>query len=319
MDDAQTWLLIFFSLFAFLSVILFSLPFLKKDAQRARLKVIAKRREELSRQQREEVQRERVGARAKKRTDLMKRILKAAKLESSMASPETRLLLLNAGYRSQNTPLVFFFIRMGAFFGFMAFATFYVRVLRPDLQVMLQVSAVLGSAAFGYYLPTMLVKSTAQKRQQEMNLAFPDTLDLLVICTESGLGLEAAFARVTDEVGQASPVLAEELGLLGAELAFLGDRRKAYTNFSDRTGLPSAKALATSLIQSDKYGTPVVQALKVLSNESRHERMNRAEKKAAQLPAMLTVPMIVFFLPPLFVVIMGPALIRVSQMFGGGH
>ncbi|MCH7551164.1 MAG: type II secretion system F family protein, partial [Proteobacteria bacterium] len=151
------------------------------------------------------------------------------------------------------------------------------------------------------------------KRQQEMSDVFPDTLDLMVICVEAGLGVEAAFARVTEEIIDQSPILATELGLLSAELAYLGDRRQSYVNFSNRTGLPAAKALSTALIQSEQYGTPVGVALKVLAQEKRDERMSAAEKKAAALPAKLTVPMIIFFLPVLFIVVIGPAAMQVGN------
>ena len=160
----------------------------------------------------------------------------------------------------------------------------------------------------------MVVSNFAQKRQQEMNQAFPDTLDLLVICVESGLGIEAAFDKVTEEIAENSPILAQEFGLTTAELAYLGDRHKAYENFAKRTGLPAAKSLSTTLVQSEKYGTPVGQALKVLSQERRDERMSLAEKKGASLPAKLTVPMIVFFLPVLYEVVIGPAIIQIVRM-----
>ncbi|MDA1091312.1 MAG: type II secretion system F family protein [Proteobacteria bacterium] len=169
-----------------------------------------------------------------------------------------------------------------------------------------------GGAVVGFYLPKLLLANTVQKRQTEMTKVFPDCLDLLVICVESGLGVEAAFSRVTGEIIEQSPTLATELGLLSAELAYLGDRRQAYQNFTARTGMPSAKALSTALIQSEQYGTPVGVALKVLAQEKRDERMSAAEKKAASLPAKLTVPMIIFFLPVLFVVVIGPAYLQIA-------
>ncbi|MFQ5764344.1 MAG: type II secretion system F family protein, partial [Rhodospirillales bacterium] len=167
-------------------------------------------------------------------------------------------------------------------------------------------------AVAGFYLPKLLLANTVQKRQQEMNDAFPDALDLLVICVESGLGVEAAFSRVTEEIIESSPILAQEFGLLSAELAYLGDRRQAYQNFTNRTGMASVKALATALVQSEQYGTPVGVALQVLAQEKRDERLSEAEKKAAALPAKLTVPMIIFFLPVLFIVVIGPAALQIS-------
>lgn len=167
-------------------------------------------------------------------------------------------------------------------------------------------------AVVGFYIPKLLLANTVQKRQTEMTEVFPDALDLLVICVEAGLGVEAAFSRVTEEIVDQSPILATEMGLMTAELAYLGDRRQAYTNFANRTGMPSAKALATALIQSEQYGTPVGVALKVLAQEKRDERMSNAERKAAALPAKLTVPMIIFFLPVLFIVVIGPAALQVG-------
>jgi len=146
-----------------------------------------------------------------------------------------------------------------------------------------------------------------------MTDVFPDVLDLMVICVEAGLGIEQAFARVSEEIVDSSPVLAQEIGILGAELAYLGDRRKAFENFALRTGLPAAKSLATTLIQSEQYGTPVGVAVQVLAKEKRHDRMSQAEKKAASLPAKLTVPMIIFFLPVLFIVVIGPAVIQITS------
>jgi tight adherence protein C len=151
------------------------------------------------------------------------------------------------------------------------------------------------------------------KRQQSITKAFPDALDLMVICVEAGLSMEAGFHRVADEIQETSPELSEELGLTTAELAFLPDRRAALENLAKRTGLPGMKALTTSLVQAEKYGTPVSVSLRVLSNEQRDDRMNKAERKAGALPAQLTVPMIVFFLPVLFIVLIGPAIIKTMQ------
>jgi tight adherence protein C len=185
-----------------------------------------------------------------------------------------------------------------------------------SFPVLLMVMA--AAAVIGFFFPNIIVSNAIQKRQQELTRSFPDALDLLVICVEAGLSIEAAFSRVADEIAEACPPLAEELGLTTAELAFLGDRRQAFENLSDRTGLEGTKSLATSLIQAEKYGTPVALALRVLSQENREARMSKAEKKAGALPAQLTVPMILFFLPALFVVLIGPAIIQVIAQFKGG-
>ena len=169
-----------------------------------------------------------------------------------------------------------------------------------------------GAMTVGAYLPKIMLANAIQKRQFAVARAFPDALDLMVICVDAGLSVESSLGRVVEELGMTAPELAEEFALTSAELAFLGDRRHAWENLAERTGLPQVKSLSTTLLQSEKYGTPVSQALKVLGQENRETRMSNAEKKAAALPAKLTVPMIVFFLPVLFMVIAGPAAIQVS-------
>src|SRR5262249_55755075 len=149
-----------------------------------------------------------------------------------------------------------------------------------------------------------------QRRQTSIKQAFPDALDMLLICVQSGMSAEAAFGKVADEIGIASLELAEELSLTTAELSYLPDRRAAYENLGKRTGLPGVKAVTTALIQAERYGTSIGRALRVMAQENREARMAEAEKKAAALPPKLTVPMIVFFLPVLFIVIMGPAAIQ---------
>jgi tight adherence protein C len=181
---------------------------------------------------------------------------------------------------------------------------------KPIYQVLLPA----GMCGFGILLPRLYLVNAIAKRRTAMSRAFPDALDLVVICVEAGLSAEAAFNRVTDEMIGAAPAIAEEFGLLAAELAFLPDRRKPLENLAERTGLPSVKSLSTTLIQSEKYGTPVALGLRVLAQENREARMAVAEKKAASLPAKLTVPMIVFFLPVLFAVIAGPAAIKLTNL-----
>ena len=166
----------------------------------------------------------------------------------------------------------------------------------------------------GYYLPDIFVTNRAQARQASIMRAFPDALDLMLICVEAGMSIEAAFNRVAQEVGSQSVELAEELGLTTAELSYLPDRKVAFQNLADRCGHSGVKAVAAALVQSEKYGTPMGQALRVTAQENREMRMSEAERKAAALPAKLTVPMIVFFLPCLFVVILGPAALTVMGL-----
>jgi tight adherence protein C len=166
----------------------------------------------------------------------------------------------------------------------------------------------------GFYAPNLWIKNVASKRRVSIVRAFPDALDLLLICVESGMSIEMALQKVSTEVGSSSIELAEELSLLVAELSYLPDRRIAYEGFAKRTVDQGIKSVSTAMIQAEKYGTPLGSALRVMAKENRDLRLSAAEKKAAALPAKLTVPMILFFLPVLFIVIMGPAVMRVMDM-----
>jgi tight adherence protein C len=165
----------------------------------------------------------------------------------------------------------------------------------------------------GFYAPNLYVSNRASKRKRSIQMAWPDALDLLLICVESGMSIEAAMRRVSEEIGSQSADLAEEFVLTNAELSYLQERKQAYENLASRTGLDTVKSITQALVQAERYGTPVAQALRVLAAESRDMRMNAAEKKAAALPPKLTVPMILFFLPVLFAIILGPAGIQVSK------
>jgi len=179
---------------------------------------------------------------------------------------------------------------------------------------MVKIGMCIAAAYLGIKLPQLFLRNVITRRQQSVRRAFPDALDLLLICVESGMSIDAAFKRVSQEVGSQSVPLAEELTLTTAELSYLQDRRMAFENLSARTGIDGVKAVCTALIQAERYGTPLAQALRVLAQEIRDQRMSEAEKKAAALPPKLTVPMILFFLPVLFIVIMGPAAIRVMEI-----
>ena len=170
------------------------------------------------------------------------------------------------------------------------------------------------AAYFGYYFPSLVVQNLISRRQESIQNAWSDALDLLLICVESGMSIEAAFQRVAAEIGSTSVPLAEEMSLTNAELSYLQDRRMAFENLASRTGLLTVKAVVTSLIQAERYGTPLGTALRVLAQENRDMRMAEAERKAAALPPKLTVPMIAFFLPVIFVVILGPAAIQVMEV-----
>jgi len=179
----------------------------------------------------------------------------------------------------------------------------------PTVKLGLCIAAAYG----GMHLPWLFLKNRITKRQLSIKRAFPDALDLLLICVESGMSIEAAFRRVSEEIGSQSIPLAEELTLTTAELSYLQDRRQAYENLAKRTDLEGVKSVCVALQQAERYGTPLSQTLRVMAQENRDMRMSEAEKKAAALPPKLTVPMILFFLPVLFVVILGPAAIRVMS------
>jgi tight adherence protein C len=176
----------------------------------------------------------------------------------------------------------------------------------------IKIGMCVGAAFFGLQAPMLFLKNAITKRQLAIKRAFPDALDLLLICIESGMSIEVAFRKVSMEIGAQSVALAEEFTLTTAELSYLQDRKVAYENLASRTGVEGVKSVCLALQQSERYGTPLGQSLRVMAQENRDMRMNEAEKKAAALPPKLTVPMIVFFLPCLFVVILGPTGIKVA-------
>ncbi len=294
------------------TIMTFTLPLFQGDRLNARLKSVASRREELRLKSREAL----IATDAKRgirknSKGLLDNLANRINLEKLMDAPETRNMLAKAGIRGQGPYLTFMFIRLFGPFILAALGALYAFVLvQTDLSTTTRFGIPVAAFAVGYYLPTLILRNMIERRQQSIQRSFPDALDLLLICVESGMSIEAAFSRVAGEVGTQSPELAEEMGLTTAELSFLPDRAMAYENLAIRTDLPGVKAVTTSLIQAERYGTPVGQALRVMAEENRAMRMQAAEKKAAALPAQLTVPMIVFFLPVLFIVILGPAALR---------
>jgi tight adherence protein C len=225
---------------------------------------------------------------------------------------EARETLIQAGYRGQGPYMTFLVARMLTPIIMTLLAIFYLFGLGVLNQPpMIKMGLVLGAAFLGMQMPKIYLRNVISKRQLSIKRAFPDALDLLLICVESGMSVEAAFRRVSDEIGTQSVALAEELMLTTAELSYLQERRLAYENLQKRVPLEGVKAVCISLQQAERYGTPIGSSLRVMSQENRDMRMMEAEKKAASLPPKLTVPMILFFLPVLFVVIMGPAVIQV--------
>jgi tight adherence protein C len=288
--------------------------FLRRDIRAERVKLVTNQAtiHDKLKQDQSIRQQARLRQRTKKGINFMRNVLERFQLQRLAASKNLKFRLAAAGLRHPSAPIAYVFSRFGA-----AAAAVVVVLLFAGLAAKFSSSGLVHSliiavaAAAGYFLPAILITNWTQQRKQSMTLACPDMLDMLVICVESGLSVGAAFTRVTEEFVGTSPVLSRELALLSAELMFLGNRRTAYQNFADRTGLAPARSLATTLIQSDRYGTPLGAALKVLAQEYRDERMSRAEKKAASLPSKLSVPMVLFFMPSLFLVILGPPVLEI--------
>jgi tight adherence protein C len=247
----------------------------------------------------------------------VRQIVERLNLREALVDAGTINRLRQAGFRSQNALNIFLFARFVLPFVFFAVGAFYIFYLGylGSKPLSVRILAAIGIAYLGFYAPNIYISNRVSKRQLSIRRAWPDALDLLLICVESGISMEVALRRVADEIAMASPELAEELVLTTAELSFLQDRRVAYENLGTRTGLDTVKAVMQALIQAERYGTPIAQALRVLAQESRDTRMNEAEKKAAALPPKLTVPMILFFLPVLIAVILGPAGIQVADNF----
>ena len=292
----------------FMMVVVIALPFLQHDQAKLRLK----RREELRAQQRARLQDEKKKSMvSESQIGMMKKVVEALNLHNLLASPELKLKLAGAGYRGPSAAIIFTFTRILTPIVLILVSTLILFFSKTfEMNVYIKVFITIAVAPAGWFLPGIILYNQLKRRQQAFTTFFPDALDLLVICVEAGLSMEAAFSRVTEEMSDTAPVLAQEFGLTTAELAYLGDRSKALQNLSDRTAIESVRSLTTSLIQSEKYGTPLGTALRVISNENRTQRMAKVEEKAAALGAKLTVPMIAFFLPVIFLVVIGPAVVQ---------
>jgi len=244
--------------------------------------------------------------------DYMKRIVERFSLQKAFLDEGTVDALARAGYRGQGHLTTYLFMRFATPIILFILGFVYLELFIPGTRPLyLNLVYAIGLGLLGSYLPVLLLKNTTTKRQTSIRRAWPDCLDLLLLCVESGMSVEHAFKRVAREIGQQSAELAEELTLTTAELSFLEDRTRAFDNLGRRTGLDGVRSVMTALIQAERYGTSVGQALRVMAEEGREQRMNEAEKKAAALPPKLTVPLILFFLPVLFIVIITPALIKV--------
>ena len=316
--DPQIVVMVLAAVAAFATVTSFVLPLLSGDRLDARMKYVSTERERL-RAERLALLADEQRRLRKDPKSFMKRVVEQLNLRKALETEGTRERLKMAGFRGQAPVVTFLFFRATLpilTFGLVVFYLFFVNDHHFAPLVRLGIS--IGGAYIGFYLPNIFISNLIQRRQKSIKRVFPDSLDLLLICVQAGMSVESAMNKVSNEIGSRSLELAEEFSLTTAELSYLQERRQAYENFGKRTGLAMVRAVGTSLIQAERYGTAIAQSLRVLAKEGREMRMAEAEKKAASLPPKLTVPMIVFFLPVLFVVILGPAFIQVMAVRGGG-
>ena len=249
--------------------------------------------------------------------DKVRGFLSSLKMLQDEQVQKAQQRLVQAGIRSKDLAFVVIFARfvMPIILGGLAITVVYIIDFFPDWGAMKRYGAVAGTLVLAYKAPDLWLRNKVQKRTHAIRKGLPDALDLLVICAEAGLTVDASFGRVARELGKAYPELGDEFALTSIELGFLTDRRQAFENFANRIDLEAVRGVVTTMIQTEKYGTPLASALRVLSAEFRNERMMRAEEKAARLPAIMTVPLILFILPVLFVVILGPAACSISDNF----
>ena len=316
LHDPHFMAMLFAAVAAIATVVTLAMPMLAGDTLETRMKAVALEREKMRQRERERMARqEKVSLRTSPKA-YMQTVVEQFNLTKWVGQEAAREKLMQAGYRGQGPYVAFLFFRMVVPLVMLAGSSFYVFLLAHlDLAPSLKLGLCLIATYVGMQLPFLFLKNKIQKRKLSIMRAFPDALDLLLICVESGMSIEAAFRRVSEEIGSQSIALCEELTLTTAELSYLPDRRQAYENLAKRTDLDGVKAVCLALQQAERYGTPMAQTLRVMSQENRDMRMSEAEKKAAALPPKLTVPMIVFFLPVLFVVILGPAAIKAIAAF----
>lgn len=297
------------------ATVLTLMPLLAPDMLSRRMKAVALEREKI--RQRE---RQRMAARTEKIAlrktpkQYVQTVVDYFQLAKWLGQDEARMLLVQAGYRGQAPYITFLFFRLVMPAIMLVVSLFYLFVVvHLDQPATIKIGISIAATYFGMHLPILFVKNSIARRQLSIKRAFPDALDLLLICVESGMSIEAGLKKVATEVGTQSIALAKELTLTMAELSYLPERRQAYENLASRTSLEGVKSVCIALQQAERYGTSMGQALRVMAQEQRDMRMAEAEKKAAGLPPKLTVPMILFFLPVLFIVILGPAMIKMMQ------
>lgn len=293
----------------FIVVLIFLIGLTEDRSAERRLKMLESRRNDL---------RSAISGRdrGKDATAMAKSVVERLKLIQGDSSKGTVVDLAQAGFRSREAIYVYTFFRMAMpIVGWgLGFFLFFVLGVWQTTSNNLWMAALMVGIIFGL-LPSVYLRNAKDKRMKAMLKSLPDALDLFVICAEAGLSLDATFERVATEVADAHPDIADEFGLTAVELGFMPERAKALQALSDRCPIAGIRSLISTLIQTERYGTPLAVAMRVLSNELRNERMMKAEEKAARLPAVMTVPMILFILPPLFIVLMGPAALRIGDAF----
>ncbi|MBP7649726.1 MAG: type II secretion system F family protein [Phenylobacterium sp.] len=317
MTDPDNLLTLFVALVCFATIVSIATPMITRSTLETRLKSVSTRREELRRKSREALAVKSNGGGTLRHTDegLYKKVVDRLQLSRLLEDPKVVEKLAQAGFRGPRPVSTFYFFRFILPFVFAVTAALYLFFVNDfGMPPMNRVVCCFVGLTLGYYAPNIYISNVAQKRRESIVGAFPDSLDLLLICVESGMSIEAAIQKVSQEIGGASIELAEELTLLTAEISYLPERRMAYEGLAMRTNHPGIRSVTTAMIQAERYGTPLGAALRVMAKENRDMRLAFAEKKAAQLPAKLTVPMILFFLPVLFIVILGPAVLKVQDM-----
>jgi tight adherence protein C len=291
------------------------MPLFAGEGLAKRMKAVANERERIRQRERERLHKtEKVSLRQTPK-QLVSKVVDDFNLTKWLAQEAARDKLIMAGYRGHAPYVTFLFARLVAPIVLFVGSIIYVFLIAHMQQSMpIKIGICVGAAYLGLQAPMLFLRNAISKRQLSIKRAFPDALDLLLICIESGMSVEMAFRKVAVEIVGQSIALSEEFTLTTAELSYLQDRKVAYENLARRTGLEGVKSVCLALQQAERYGTPLGQSLRVMAQENRDMRMNEAEKKAAALPPKLTVPMILFFLPVLFVVILGPTGIKVTEM-----
>ena len=315
LHDVRFMTMLFAAIAASLTVYTLVMPLLAGENMAKRMKAVASERERMRQRERERLNKSEKVTLRQTPKQVVSRVVEDFNLTKYLAQEAAREKLVMAGYRGPAHYVTFLFARLVTPIVLFIGAVLYVFVIsQMQKSLPIKIGICVGIAYLGLQAPMLFLKNAISKRQLQVKRAFPDALDLLLICIESGMSVEVAFRKVAGEIVQQSVALSEEFTLTTAELSYLQDRKVAYENLARRTGLEGVKSVCLALMQSERYGTPLGQSLRVMAQENRDMRMNEAEKKAAALPPKLTVPMILFFLPVLFVVILGPAVIRVMAV-----